>query len=141
MTGVYAWVTLNFLLGNLHPAEHRPQTVAIVDLGGASMQIAMLPTVEHALNELSDEHTATITTPRGEMTVYQHSFLGYGLNEARKTHITLNTVAVRQRSHTRHVHVGSCHVIEIGWDYKLAVPLGRREHVARVCQAGAEREL
>ncbi|KAI2571983.1 ectonucleoside triphosphate diphosphohydrolase 5 (inactive), partial [Homo sapiens] len=39
--GILAWVTVNFLTGQLH--GHRQETVGTLDLGGASTQITFLP--------------------------------------------------------------------------------------------------
>ncbi|KAF9153468.1 Guanosine-diphosphatase [Linnemannia schmuckeri] len=55
--GVYAWVTVNYLLGRINSMEKTP-TVAIMDLGGASTQIANKAinnyVVEHPINNTED---------------------------------------------------------------------------------------
>ncbi|KAF8754906.1 GDA1/CD39 (nucleoside phosphatase) family [Rhizoctonia solani] len=62
--GVYAWLTANYLLGTLSPSKSASkaftQTYAVLDLGGAS----------------PDRRTHTL---------YQHSYLGYGLMQARRS--------------------------------------------------------
>ncbi|KAI8333983.1 nucleoside phosphatase GDA1/CD39 [Chlamydoabsidia padenii] len=82
--GVYAWITVNSLLGRLGTNT----TAAIFDLGGGSTQIVFepqdwntkdtddkLPLLDHKYVLNHDSHTHTL---------YQHSYLGYGLMEARK---------------------------------------------------------
>lgn len=85
--GVYAWITVNSLLGRLGTNN----TAAIFDLGGGSTQIVFepkdwdteafetnadkLPLLDHKYVLNHDSHTHTL---------YQHSYLGYGLMEARK---------------------------------------------------------
>ncbi|KAL7750808.1 Guanosine-diphosphatase [Sorochytrium milnesiophthora] len=76
--GVFAWITVNYLLGQLNPGA--TQQAAIMDLGGASTQIAFLP-----------ESSNTPTKYRWDFNydkrlyaLYQHSYLSYGLKEALK---------------------------------------------------------
>lgn len=75
--GAYQWVTLNYLLGRLDSGVGG--TVAAVDLGGGSVQLA------HAI-ETADAAKA----PEGYVrklagfSVYVHSYLGFGLMAARK---------------------------------------------------------
>lgn len=89
--GVYAWITVNYLL-NLIGAERRPgtantRTAAVLDLGGGSTQIVFEPRMpdpkqgmhpgEHVF-ELRDFGNASFT-------LYQNSYLGYGLKQARQS--------------------------------------------------------
>ncbi|KAI8082689.1 nucleoside diphosphatase Gda1 [Halteromyces radiatus] len=81
--GVYAWITVNSLLGRLGTNN----TAAIFDLGGGSTQIVFepekwnresldnLPALDHKYELQHDGHHHIL---------YQHSYLGYGLMEARK---------------------------------------------------------
>ncbi len=41
-TGVFSWITINYLLGNFSPESHSlgRSTVGVLDMGGASLQIA-----------------------------------------------------------------------------------------------------
>ncbi len=44
--GIYQWISINFVLGKLDPTQSGgsnkgPRTVGAIDMGGASMQIAM----------------------------------------------------------------------------------------------------
>lgn len=87
--GVYAWITTNYLLGNIGTPEDTP-TAAIFDLGGGSTQIVFQPTFKSkgpdGLPEKMPEgnHTYELTFGGRQFTLYQHSHLGYGLMAARK---------------------------------------------------------
>jgi guanosine-diphosphatase len=80
--GVYAWITTNYLLGNIGSTEHLP-TAAVFDLGGGSTQIVFEP--EAALGEMHEgDHKYKLQYGGRDFLLYQHSHLGYGLMEARK---------------------------------------------------------
>ena len=78
--GSFAWVTVNYLLGNL--GQGLGSTVAVVDLGGGSVQLS------YAVSD-----TVAASAPKGYVrqlsglgksyNVYVHSYLGYGLMAAR----------------------------------------------------------
>ncbi|RCH80558.1 Guanosine-diphosphatase [Rhizopus stolonifer] len=78
--GVYAWITVNYLLGKLKKDE----SSAIFDLGGASTQIVFEPTFVPSGSMAEGEHKYKLDYHGGVFNLYQHSYLGYGLNEARK---------------------------------------------------------
>ncbi|KAG8010231.1 Ectonucleoside triphosphate diphosphohydrolase 3, partial [Nibea albiflora] len=85
--GLYGWVTVNYLLGNfleknLWNTYIRPEgakTVGSMDLGGASTQIAFV--VPDDLSGTDYMHVKLYGYP---YSVYTHSFLCYGKNEADK---------------------------------------------------------
>ena len=82
--GVYAWITVNYLLGKLK-ASKRGETVATFDLGGASTQIVFEP--EFDINEeqmLPGDHQYELEYAHQNYNLYQHSYLGFGLNEAKR---------------------------------------------------------
>lgn len=84
--GVYAWITVNFLLGNFDPHSIR-HTAAVLDLGGGSTQIVFEPDrlPDGSFPELPDnDFKYTLKHEGREHLLYQHSYLGYGLMEARK---------------------------------------------------------
>ncbi|KAJ7634810.1 nucleoside phosphatase GDA1/CD39 [Roridomyces roridus] len=80
--GVFAWVTANYLLGTVL-ADTPPQTptFAVLDLGGASTQIVFAPGEAAPLQE--GEHKYELEFGGKKRTLYQHSYLGYGLMRAR----------------------------------------------------------
>lgn len=78
--GVGAWLTVNYLLGNLFFSS---STVATVDMGGASSQI-VFETAESDGAWLPYHYVSNIRIGPRRVTLYHYSYLGLGLNEARK---------------------------------------------------------
>ncbi|QRV92747.1 guanosine-diphosphatase [Ceratobasidium sp. AG-Ba] len=89
--GVYAWLTANYLLGTLSsstsPSKSFANTYAVLDLGGASTQIVFEPTFPDSSHHglLDGEHKYELTFAGRTHTLYQHSYLGYGLMRARRS--------------------------------------------------------
>ncbi|KAF7729992.1 Guanosine-diphosphatase [Apophysomyces ossiformis] len=79
--GVYAWITVNFLLGNFESDKNH--TAAVFDLGGGSTQIVFEPEQKDVIAEHGD-HKYTLSFNQKDYVLYQHSYLGFGLMEARK---------------------------------------------------------
>ncbi|PBP27454.1 GDA1/CD39 family protein [Diplocarpon rosae] len=89
--GVYAWITTNYLLGNIGGPDHS-KTAAVLDLGGGSTQIVFEPTFKGAIPEKLEEgdHKYKLKFGGRDFELYQHSHLGYGLMSARESiHRTL----------------------------------------------------
>ncbi|OAX78838.1 hypothetical protein ACJ72_06851, partial [Emergomyces africanus] len=87
--GVYAWITTNYLLGNIGTKERAP-TAAVFDLGGGSTQIVFEPMFKStdgtAPERLADgAHKFSLNFGGRNFDLYQHSHLGYGLMKARDT--------------------------------------------------------
>jgi len=86
--GVYAWITTNYLLGKIGGPDKTP-TAAVFDLGGGSTQIVFEPTFKEAADGGMPEqmqegdHKYKLSFGGRDFTLYQHSYLGYGLMEAR----------------------------------------------------------
>ena len=86
--GVYAWITTNYLLGKIGGPDKTP-SAAIFDLGGGSTQIVFEPTFPQAPKggmpeRLAEgDHKYNMTFGGRDFELYQHSYLGYGLMEAR----------------------------------------------------------
>lgn len=86
--GVYAWITTNYLLGKIGGPDKTP-TAAVFDLGGGSTQIVFEPTFPQAphggMPEVMAEgdHKYELSFGGRRFELYQHSYLGYGLMEAR----------------------------------------------------------
>ncbi|CDK28592.1 unnamed protein product [Kuraishia capsulata CBS 1993] len=79
--GVYAWVTTNYLLGNIGSAKKTP-TTAVFDLGGGSTQIVFEPSKGEEMIE--GEHKYSLSFGGRDFTLYQFSHLGYGLMQGRR---------------------------------------------------------
>lgn len=80
--GVYAWITANYLLGNIGAGSKLP-TTGVFDLGGGSTQIVFEPTFPPHEKMVEGEHKYTLTFGGQTYTLYQFSHLNYGLNEGR----------------------------------------------------------
>lgn len=86
--GVYAWITANYLLGKIGGPDKTP-TAAVLDLGGGSTQIVFQPTFPDAKDggmpeKLAEgDHKYELKFGGRDFDLYQHSYLGYGLMEAR----------------------------------------------------------
>ncbi|KAJ1659275.1 Guanosine-diphosphatase [Dispira simplex] len=84
--GVYAWVTVNYLL-DLVGNKQKDPTAAVLDLGGGSTQIVFEPTTilpAQKFTMVPGEHHYKLDYDGHHYDLYQHSYLGYGLKEARR---------------------------------------------------------
>ncbi|KAM0790060.1 hypothetical protein ACM66B_005388 [Microbotryomycetes sp. NB124-2] len=85
--GVYAWITINSLLGLIGPEDADPTgTAAVMDLGGASTQIVFEPTFDtkSPAKLAPGDHVYDLDFAGKDHVLYQHSHLGYGLMQARR---------------------------------------------------------
>lgn len=84
--GVYAWITANYLLGKIGAGSPDAETMAVMDLGGASTQIVFEPTFPDKESKLAEgDHKYELSFGGKDYTLYQHSYLGYGLMRARRS--------------------------------------------------------
>jgi len=114
--GIYQWLAINYVLGKfkhyedqgenteLVAVEHssgrenlifRPRTVGALDMGGASMQVALEITSNLQLQDMSEKEKSQIAEinlgclehdKEHTYRVFVTTFLGYGANEARARH-------------------------------------------------------
>ncbi|SPO20228.1 related to GDA1 - guanosine diphosphatase [Ustilago trichophora] len=109
--GVFAWITVNYLLNRIGSSSaDKLETAAVMDLGGGSTQIVFEPSFPSALQGMHPgEHVYQLnafgTKP---YTLYQNSYLGYGLMQAR---MSINSLAAFTYSlaHPNAVLTGSAH--------------------------------
>jgi guanosine-diphosphatase len=85
--GVYAWITTNYLLGKIGGPDDSP-TAAVFDLGGGSTQIVFEPNFKRAGGGMpkkleEGDHKYELDFGGRRFSLYQHSYLGYGLMAAR----------------------------------------------------------
>lgn len=85
--GVYAWITANYLMGKIGEGVKSRDTLAVMDLGGASTQIVFEPQFPAKSKDAFAEgdHKYKLNFQGREHTLYQHSYLGYGLMRARRS--------------------------------------------------------
>lgn len=81
--GVYAWVTVNYLLSRINSVD-KTSTVAIMDLGGASTQIVFEPLTVNGHSVAQGKHRVPMSFNGNNYVLFQHSYLGYGLIQANK---------------------------------------------------------
>ncbi|CAJ1019914.1 GDA1/CD39 (nucleoside phosphatase) family, putative [Leishmania lindenbergi] len=105
--GVYGWLTVNYLLNRL---DKEGATVATIDMGGASTQV-VFETKFTSGEWLPFNYARQLRTPKRTIAMYQHSYLGLGLNEAKKTLMTLfakvngtSSFSCFPRGHTEHLN-------------------------------------
>ncbi|XP_072480993.1 nucleoside diphosphate phosphatase ENTPD5 isoform X1 [Notamacropus eugenii] len=79
--GILAWVTVNFLTGQLH--GQNPKTLGTLDLGGASTQITFLPQFKKTLEQTPSDYLTSFEMFNSTYELYTHSYLGFGLKAAR----------------------------------------------------------
>ncbi|GAA5977338.1 hypothetical protein JCM10908_004944 [Rhodotorula pacifica] len=85
--GVYAWITINYLLGLIGPDQPASAgTAAVMDLGGASTQIVFEPIFDPVSKDqlAPGDHVYDLDFAGAKHVLYQHSHLGYGLMQARR---------------------------------------------------------
>lgn len=93
--GLYGWIAVNYLLGGFDLPEERGHemdhhTYGFLDMGGASAQIAYAPNKTEAARNADDLKLLKLRTLNGandEYRVFVTSWLGFGVNEARKRYI------------------------------------------------------
>lgn len=85
----YIWLAANYLTGTFQPGMYALKNpCAVVDLGGGAMQMVYLVSDEDALAAQGTpmaKHIRRLILPfdRGNAHLYQHSYLGFGLQRAR----------------------------------------------------------
>ncbi|KAH0790250.1 ectonucleoside triphosphate diphosphohydrolase 1 [Histomonas meleagridis] len=101
--GIFGWLSVNHLLGRLTSKS----TIGALDMGGASSQISF------RIKKLSgspDEHTVNLGNHH-RITIFSHSYLGYGANEA------LKTITNYLESHDNHHN--PCYPVNYSGHHKL----------------------
>lgn len=93
--GLYGWIAANYLLeGFDSPAEHQHgkshHTYGFLDMGGASAQIAFAPNSTETEKHSDDLQLLRLRTLDGlatEYKVFTTTWLGFGVNEARRRYV------------------------------------------------------
>ncbi|XP_057592584.1 ectonucleoside triphosphate diphosphohydrolase 1 [Hippopotamus amphibius kiboko] len=118
--GAYGWITINYLLGkftqksswfNLKPSEGNAQeTYGALDLGGASTQITFVPQNE---TTESPKDTLHFRLYGKNYSVYTHSFLCYGKDQALLQKVTKDLQATSGTIYDPCFHSGYQRVINM----------------------------
>ncbi|KAL9635982.1 MAG: hypothetical protein Q9164_003121 [Protoblastenia rupestris] len=93
--GLYGWIAANYLLGGFDAPKHdgkekNHHTFGFLDMGGASAQIAFAPNATEAerhANDLTMLRLRTVDGAPAEHRVFTTTWLGFGVNEARKRYV------------------------------------------------------
>ncbi|KAK0096013.1 hypothetical protein PV326_006766 [Microctonus aethiopoides] len=114
--GIYAWFTVNFLVGRFS-SSYFDNTAAVLDLGGGSTQITYVPN-EQERHQLQ-KHVHEINVFNQNMSLYTYSHLGMGLMAARKAILT-SDIDLEQLDTTSTVEIRSeCinPIVTSAWSY------------------------
>ena len=95
--GLYGWIAANYLLGGFdapkdHGTEKDHHTFGFLDMGGASAQIAFAPNATEAerhANDLTMLRLRKVDGTPAEYKIFTTTWLGFGVNEARKRYVEL----------------------------------------------------
>ncbi|KAJ3170794.1 Golgi apyrase [Geranomyces variabilis] len=94
LEGIYGWITVNYLKGGFDAAVSvngtARHTYGFLDMGGASTQIAFEPTPDMAIAHKEDLTGLKLRFLGGEEVSYRvfvSTFLGFGVNEARRRYL------------------------------------------------------
>lgn len=79
--GLFAWITVNFLLGGLKKGSSK--LFGTLDLGGGSTQITLNPVDPVTLSNSPEGFSRPLNIAEHQFTLYTHSYLGLGLMAAR----------------------------------------------------------
>src|SRR5690606_16812474 len=97
--GLYGWIATNYLLGGFEKQVQHPHakslstyknTYGFLDMGGASAQLAFAPSATEATKHEKDLTLLRLRRLDGEPMEYKvfvTTWLGYGVNEARKVYV------------------------------------------------------
>lgn len=95
--GLYGWIAANYLVGGFDPVDpkapvhqHEHHTYGFLDMGGASAQIAFAPNKTEAVKHANDLKLLRLRQLSGEDVEHQvfvTTWLGFGVNEARKRYV------------------------------------------------------
>lgn len=88
--GAFAFLSLNFLLNKLQSTVAAADTVAAIDLGGASTQVSFYTTAANLPTNVA--YTISLAGVQNYNT-YTYSFLGYGNDQARLAAIAASPLA------------------------------------------------
>jgi Golgi apyrase len=89
--GIYGWLALNYLMGQFENYDEKlKKSIGFMDMGGASTQIAFVPSQDQIEKHRDDLSTVTLRNINGknqEWNVFVETWLGFGANQARSRYL------------------------------------------------------
>lgn len=90
--GLYGWLGLNYLMGkfNNYQLINEHESIGFMDMGGASTQIAFVPSSDQIEKHQDDLSTIILRNINGqpqEWKVFVETWLGFGANQARQRYL------------------------------------------------------
>lgn len=89
--GLYGWIGLNYLMGQFENyTEKEHESIGFMDMGGASTQIAFVPSsdqIEKHRDDLSSIILRNVNGQNQEWSVFVETWLGFGANQARQRYL------------------------------------------------------
>ena len=83
--GAFGWIAYNYLKRIIGPKkEANIVPYAVIEMGGASAQVTQLAPSESDVKEIPEEYRYTFIVEGQHYTLYTHSYLGYGSEQARE---------------------------------------------------------
>jgi len=83
--GAFGWIAFNYLMKIIGPRKSSSLVApyAVIEMGGASLQVTQVaPTAEDA-KKIPNEYKFVFSTESDTYTLYTHSYLGFGAEQAR----------------------------------------------------------
>jgi len=77
--GVNGWVAVNYLKGIFNQSRSSQQTIGVIEMGGASMQLTFVP--QTSQSTCNEQHLVAIQVGDLSYQLYTHSYLDYGLEK------------------------------------------------------------
>ncbi|CDR44590.1 CYFA0S15e00320g1_1 [Cyberlindnera fabianii] len=92
--GMYGWIGLNYLMGqldNYDPKKETHPSYGFMDMGGASTQISFVPLkkseIEKHRDDISTLYLRSVDGDIQQWDIFVSTWLGFGANEARKRYL------------------------------------------------------
>lgn len=114
--GLFAWYTVNFLLGHLRKPN---RSVATLDLGGGSTQVTFAPVDLDTVLFSPKGYVLKTRVEKKTIPIYSHSYLGLGLMSARLS--ILRSTTNSRNGHNSNVLRSPCiHPrVKVAWEHGM----------------------
>jgi Golgi nucleoside diphosphatase len=84
--GAYGWISFNYMKRIIGPVKGslKETPYVVIEMGGASSQVSQLVPSQKEADEIPVDYKFTFRLENEVYTLYTHSYLGYGLEQARE---------------------------------------------------------